>query len=193
MNKTIAASLSMFVTACSAFGQTPVRPPAVPLIANDPYFSVWSMTDTLNGNPTRHWTGREHRLTSIVRIDGKSFRLMGDQPSTVTAAKQVNLTVTPTRSIYEFEEGGVRLTLTFMTPMLPDDLMVMSRPVTYVTWSAKSTTDASHDVAVYLDAGAELAVNNADQKVTTQAGSAGAPQDASCRFRRTAGAGVEGG
>lgn len=174
MNKTIAASLSIFVTACSSFGQSPQRPPAVPLIANDPYFSVWSMTDTLNGNPTRHWTGREHRLTSIVRIDGKPFRLMGDAPSTIAAAKQVNLTVTPTRSIYEFEEGGVRITLTFMTPMLPDDLMVMSRPVSYVTWSAKSTTDQTHDVAIYLDGGAELAVNQANQNVTLQTGTAGA-------------------
>ena len=50
-------------------------------------------------------------------------------------ARQTGLrNVLPTRTIYTFEGEGVRLTLTFMTAALPDDLMIYSRPVTYVTW-----------------------------------------------------------
>ena len=177
MNKTLTTGLTMLMTAAAtALAQTPQmpeqRPPAVPLIANDPYFSVWSMANTLNSDPTRHWTGREQRLHSIVRIDGKAFTLMGES-NDVAAAKQVSLTVLPTRSIYVFEEGGVQITVTFMTPLLPDDLMVMSRPVSYVTFSAKSTSGDAHDVSVYLDADADLAVNTPTQVVTTQAGTAG--------------------
>ncbi|MDB5327779.1 MAG: Glutaminase [Phycisphaerales bacterium] len=175
MKKKLATGLTMLMTAVSSvavFGQAQ-RPPAVPLIANDPYFSVWSMADTLNSQPTKHWTGKQQDLTSLVRIDGKAFTLMGAASDALPAAKQVSLTVLPTRSIYVFEEAGVQITLTFMTPLLPDDLVVMSRPITYVTWSAKSTSDTAHDVAVYLDADALLAVNKPDQVVTTAAGTAG--------------------
>ena len=125
-----------------------LRPPAVPLVACDPYFSIWSPADKLTDADTVHWTGTPHRLTSLVRIDGKAFRLMGKEPSSVPALPQANLEVLPTRTIYTFEGEGVRLTLTFMTPALPDDLDMLSRPVTYLTWDAKPTDDKKHSIAV---------------------------------------------
>ena len=59
----------------------------------------------------------------------------------------------------------MRLTLTFMTAALPDDLMIYSRPVTYVTWTAQATDGKKHDVAFDLDASGEIAVNTGTQIV----------------------------
>nr|MBP9903586.1 DUF4964 domain-containing protein [Verrucomicrobiota bacterium] len=98
----------------------PLRPPAVPLVTHDPYFSIWSPADKLTDADTVHWTGKPHRLTSLVRIDGKPFRVMGKEPADAPALPQTNLEVLPTRTIYTFEGAGVRLTLTFMTPALPE-------------------------------------------------------------------------
>ena len=143
----------------------PLRPPSVPLVACDPYFSIWSPADKLTDADTVHWTGKPHRLTSLVRIDGKPFRIMGTSPTNVPALPQKNLEVTPTRTIYTFEGEGVQLTFTFMTPSLPDDLMVYSRPVTYVTYDFKAMDGKDHEVAAYFDASAALAVNQPSQEV----------------------------
>jgi len=140
-------------------------PPATPLVACDPYFSIWSPADKLTDEDTVHWTGKPHRLTSVVRIDGKLYRIMGVNPRSVRAMRQTSLTVLPTRTIYTFEEAGVALTLTFMTAALPEDIDILSRPVTYLTWEFRSADGKSHDLAYSLDASGELTVNQGNEKV----------------------------
>jgi hypothetical protein len=149
--------------ACSAVAQ--VRPPAVPLITHDPYFSIWSDGDRLTDSATRHWTGSEQPLVSLIRIDGKVYRLMGASPVMLPALPQKDLKVTPTRTTYTFDGAGTTVQLTFTTPTLPDDIDVLSRPASYLTWNVRSSDGQRHDVAVYFDADAMLAVNVADQKV----------------------------
>jgi hypothetical protein len=170
--------ISFLILSLLAGGMAPgaetFRPPSVPLVACDPYFSIWSPADKLTDTGTTHWTGKPQRLASLVRIDGKSFRLMGAEPVDVPPLPQAHLEVLPTRTIYAFAGAGIKLTLTFMTADLPDDLDVLSRPVTYLTWEAQSTDAQKHAVSVYFDASSELAVNQPDQPVTFQnAGVAG--------------------
>ena len=142
-----------------------LRPPSVPLVACDPYFSIWSPADKLADADTVHWTGKPHRLTSLVRIDGKPFRLMGKDPVAVPPLPQTGLEVLPTQTIYTFEGEGVRLKLTFTTAALPDDLLIYARPLTYLAWEVSCADGKQHDVGVYFDASAELAVNEPSQPV----------------------------
>ncbi len=145
-----------------------LRPPAVPLVTHDPYFSVWSTADTLTEDQTRHWTGTVQSLYSAVRVDGKVFRVMGREvrgPQT-PALEQKTLTVSPTRTVYTFSGAGIGVTLTFLTPAFPDDLDVLSRPTTYLTWEVTSSDGQPHDVRLYFDASADLAVNTPEQPVT---------------------------
>ena len=141
------------------------RPPAVPLVTSDPYFSIWSFADDLTGDTTRHWTGTPQSLTSMVRIDGKAYRVMGAEPGDVPALPQTSVEVLPTRTIYTFEGAGVRVALTFMAPVLPNDLDLLSRPATYVDWEIRASDGREHEAAVYYDNTAALVVNTLDEEV----------------------------
>ncbi len=135
-------------------------------MAHSPYFSIWSNTDTLTDSPTRHWTGHPQPLVSVVRIDGKPFRIMGGERSRVPALVQTTHTVTPTHTRYSFTGSGVVVDLTFFTPAFLNDLDLLSRPVTYLTWTARATDGASHDVSIMLDASPDIATSTDSQPVT---------------------------
>ncbi len=169
-NDTLAVNMklaSFFLGAAVLVAQSlaPFRPPAVPLIAHDPYFSVWSMADQLTGDETRHWTGKPQSMIGLVRVDGTTYRIMGRDPRNVPALPQTSLEVLPTRTICGFEGAGVRVKLMFLTPALPNDLDVLSRPLTYIAWDIASKDGQQHDVTIYLDAGSELVVNTPDEGV----------------------------
>ena len=153
---------AVLFTATLASGQQ--RPPAVPLIAHNPYFSVWSMADKLTDQDTKHWTGARQPIAGLARIDGKTYRFMGAQPRGVPAMEQTSLQVTPTHTIYTFQADQVTLTVSFFTPALPKDLDVLSRPVTYLTLSA--TGQGDHDLSVFIDVDPVIAVNTPDEAVT---------------------------
>jgi len=144
-----------------------VRPPATPLIAHNPYFSVWSATDKLTASETRHWTGARQPIAGLARIDGKPYRFMGTNPDNVPAMEQTAQRLTPTRTGYRFRAGGVELALEFFTPAFPEDLDLISRPVTYLTWKAAATDGAAHEVAVLVDVDPMIAVNEASEPVVT--------------------------
>ncbi len=159
--------LLAFLLACmtvSAADLAAFRPPAVPLIVHDPYFSVWSDADHLNGDITRHWTGTPQEISSLIRVDGKVYRLMGAEKSADPLPQQ-SVNVFPTRTIYSFAGAGVEVTLTFLTPALPKDLDVLSRPATYLVWRVRATDGRRHEASLYFDAAANLVVDNRTQKV----------------------------
>lgn len=142
------------------------RPPAIPLVTHDPYFSIWSFENALTDGPTRHWTGKNHRLCALAKIDGVVYRLVGSDPANLPALAQTGLELLPTRTICHFENEGVRVTMIFCSPVLPEDPDLMSRPVSYIMWEVHPLDRKSHDVALYFDASAELAVHEPSQQVS---------------------------
>jgi hypothetical protein len=74
--------------------------------------------------------------------------------------------VTPTRTVYQFVGQGISLEVDFLSPLLPGDPDVMSRPVTYITITVQSKDAAPHSVQLLFAADASLAVDRGTQQVS---------------------------
>ena len=144
--------------------KSPLRYPAVPLVVHDPYFSIWSFDDTLNGHWHHHWTGSSIGLGGLIRIDGKTFTWSGGE-QVAPLLPQTSCRVLPTRTVYTFEGEGIRLTVTFLTPALPHRLEVLSRPLTYLVFRVDSTDGRAHSCEVYFDCGGEPCVDRPGDQV----------------------------
>jgi Glutaminase A six helical-hairpin domain/Domain of unknown function (DUF5127)/Domain of unknown function (DUF4964) len=156
-----------FIMVQSIFPQgTIMRPPAIPLISGDPYFSIWSFTNDPADDYTRHWTGTTMSIFSMVRIDGKSYRILGNNIDSLPKLDLKETVVNPTQTIYIFKGAGIELKLLFTTPLLPDSLNLISEDGTYITWQVSSIDGSHHNVSVYIDNSAELCLNTPEQDVT---------------------------
>ncbi|MBR2019675.1 MAG: DUF4965 domain-containing protein [Clostridia bacterium] len=150
------------------------RPTAVPLIACDPYFSVWSFENDLNADTTRHWTGHGQSMCGILLIDGVPYRFMGlagvkdYYMANGKALKQTSVTVTPTSSVYTFSHKACTLKVTFLTPLLLDRPEVMSRPVSYLFYEI-TPLEEGHSFEFYVDLSPELVADMNGQAYTAKA------------------------
>ena len=99
---------------------------------------------------------------------------MGSDPETIPALPQVGLRVTPTQSIYNFENQEIHVTLAFLRPALPSDLEAMALPLTYLTWQVRSVDGKPHAVSLFQSTSAQIAVNRPNEAVEWKMEKAGA-------------------
>ena len=145
-----------------------LRPPSTPLITIDPYFSVWSSTDKLTDSATVHWTGYDNTINAYANIDGTLYRFMGVDPE-VPPMKQTKSDFDALSSVYVFSAGGVELTATFTSPLLPGDLEIMTRPVSYLEVITRALDGKKHSVRVSVKVSEQICLDIKGQyPVTTE-------------------------
>jgi hypothetical protein len=147
-----AAPTVLPATLFEPYRPTALRLPSVPLVVNDPYFSIWSPYDQLNEGATRHWTHEEKPLEGFLRVDGKVYQWMGAQRQPATPARQRSVSVMATSTYYQFDCGDVTLNVVFTAPMLIDDYDLLSAPVNYISYEVRSANGQKHDVQLLLTA-----------------------------------------
>lgn len=130
------------------------RLPAVPLIVHDPMFSIWSTTDVPTGEDTTHWTGVKKKLRGVITVDGIKYRFLG-RPTCKTMPL-IASSVTPLSTVFTYAAAGVELTVKFTSPLLMDDLDVLSTPISFISYDVVSTDGREHDICVELWVFADL-------------------------------------
>jgi len=128
------------------------RAASVPLVLHDPFFSIWSSADHLYDHDTVHWSGAKQQMRGYLTVDGKRYSFSGYlDVNEVLPQKSIDVTATATE--YVFENDEVKLTCRFTSPLLLDDMVLVSRPCTYIDFEVekKSASEVVLDLEVYAD------------------------------------------
>lgn len=143
-----------------------MRAPAIPLIAIDPYFSVWT-TEQVNEKFPFHWTGSRNSILGVVNVDGIDYRFLGCgiRDGKIREEKleieSIQIDALTTKIVYY--NSQIKLTAEFTSPLIADDLYLCSRPVSYLKLSYESLDGKAHQVSAKISCSEELVLDKAGQ------------------------------
>ncbi|TBU41779.1 hypothetical protein BD309DRAFT_964560 [Dichomitus squalens] len=163
--------LSVFSSFVSAQG--PVQtlfPASIPLAVKHPYMSVWYASSNTSLPLSNSWPVFWGQASIIgwagkIRVDGTTYKWLGNDPNGGAPANVTNVQFTPTRTIFVMQAGPMNLTVTFLTPIEPDDWVKQSIPFSYISVEAQSLDGNSHAVQLYSDISAEWLSGNRSSPV----------------------------
>jgi hypothetical protein len=104
---------------------------------------------------------------------GLSEMKKGKQNTSITTAVQKSVIIKATQTIYTFSCGSANLQVTFTSPLLIDNLDILSRPISYISFKVSSTDGKEHDAKIYFGTLTDLAVNTTAQEVAVDAYTSG--------------------
>ncbi|WDF54951.1 glutaminase family protein [Mucilaginibacter sp. KACC 22063] len=96
---------------------------------------------------------------------GIEAEIKDQKTDNVELAQQTSRWVTATQTVYGFKCGPVNLKVTFTSPLVLNNLDLLSMPVSYITYNVKSADSKKHEVSILQGVSANAAVNNAVQTV----------------------------
>ncbi|KAH8999019.1 hypothetical protein EDB83DRAFT_897501 [Lactarius deliciosus] len=139
--------------------QQTLFPAAIPLAVRSPYLSCWD--HTTNGTnlgtlwPTTSNPGQILGWAVLVRIDGLTYSVLGNERGLNGTANVTDTVITPTQTVIATQIGPMQVNLTFLSPIEPGDWVKQSIPFSYLALTAKSLDGAAHEVQVYSDISGE--------------------------------------
>ncbi|MEM8873817.1 MAG: DUF4965 domain-containing protein [Planctomycetota bacterium] len=139
--------------------------PATPLIAHNPYFSVWSFAELPHAEPTVHWTGRPHPVSVCVRVDGQTYRIVGSMPFNGVPVEIGQTRVSATATTFVCDAGPLAVELTFCSPLIPNDIDSLGRAASVIECKVRCRDGQPRRVEVLVVISPLLAVNSGEEHV----------------------------
>ncbi|KZT68277.1 hypothetical protein DAEQUDRAFT_337507 [Daedalea quercina L-15889] len=165
----------LHITLLHAHGAQTFWPVAIPLAVRTPYLNTWmfaqNTTTTSNDWPS-FWNGQILGWICYIRVDGKTYTLFGNNnlasSYNISAGTVLETELTPTRTIQVIEAGPMNVTLTFLSPIDPSDLVFQSLPLSYTSVNFTSTDGQPHDIQLYADLTGEWLYGGGQSPRSTQ-------------------------
>ncbi len=136
-----------------------LRAPAIPLITIDPFFSVWAKSEQLNHRKLVHWTGAKNDIIGYITVDGDTYTFLGYH-NNAKKLTQTEMDITSLSTFYTFENEKIKLYVRFMTPLLPNKLDIMTRPVSYMELKYEKKCKNTSDVSIRISASTSLCLHD---------------------------------
>lgn len=109
----------------------------------------------------------------LAYVDFGIFKESDRQDFFAQTAVQNEVKITATQTKYHFTCGPVDLMVEFVSPLMMDDLNLLSRPVNYINYEVASNNGKQHEVEIYFEATPEWAVHELNQEVELITGRSG--------------------
>ena len=156
------------ITTCGqSFELPPTNAQGYPLFVHSPYTSWWLR----GGDPTMSdvWHVKQDKragMSAMIRLSNVSYRLLGGEctPGVGPFPHFTGATVHPTRTVFSYVGLGVRLNLTFATPVFLEDLRSHT-PITFVYFDVTSTDGTVRDVELFFETPGQMATDKDSQTV----------------------------
>lgn len=128
-------------------------------------------------DPSLLMQGKKNVMAAYCQNPGGAglvdFGIFQKKEKFLQTAIQKNLALSATRTMYDFTCGPVDLRLEFVSPLLADDLDLLSRPVNYIHYEVTSRSGNRHEVQLYFEITPEWAVHETNQEVAVNRGNTG--------------------
>src|SRR5690606_8059637 len=102
-------------------------------------------------------------------LDFDLVKKVQDDKTNMPVAKQTSIDVHATQTVYTFDCGTVGLTVTFTSPLLMDNLDLLARPISYISYDVVAKDGKKHDVKLHQLVSSDIAVYMPEQTVESRA------------------------
>ncbi|KAK9899072.1 putative glutaminase A [Cystobasidium minutum MCA 4210] len=154
---------------------SPFNPTSIPLAVRSPYLSTWLWGGTndrfgdLTTQQASFWNGNTLPWCGTVLVDGQAYTWMGIPSNCAPGgiqATQRSMSFTASKTTFVMRAGTVDITIDFLSPVTPKDLVRQSLPYSYMEVTASPNDNASHSVQIYTDITGEWASNDWNLNIT---------------------------
>ena len=113
--------------------------PSYPLFVKDPFFQLWMPDEDISDFNAKFYTDKEIPLIGLIKYKDSLYRFVGKEIG--EKMDVVNIELTATTTIFELKNDLFKIKLYFMSPLLLDDLKLLSNPTCILRYEIETSVE----------------------------------------------------